>query len=500
MLERLDRYSGLLPLLVASLALGLAGCALDEEARAPAGGSAIAIDGLHPSFDPNETRYVSRCGRGAAPIHAEAGDGVEVAVGPRPSRTGSLSIEPGVAPGEDFEIAVGDGERRRVYQVRCLPADFPTWRFQSLRETAPGLFVVAFRASPAERPWVIVFDREGAPRWWYSPPTRALWGQILSDGTVSWARSFGDGYGLDPRMAHEIRSLSGRLLRLVRTKGPIVDGHELRELDSGNFLVGSYVPETADLRRFCARPPGERCGPARAAIVSAEVQELDPRGRLLWRWNARGKIALRETGRWWRNVLSNPRRRLQRAAFDPIHINSIERRGRGEVVISARHTDAIYGIRRSSGEIAWKLGGAETADSLRIVGDPAHRVFGGQHDVRVAEDGSLSVYDNGKDRPRRPRVAFYRLEPEHGRARYLSQLNDPAVRSSHCCGSARQLGDGGWLVSWGDNPLVTGFDADGQIAFRLRLAASTFRAVPVPPGAVTLAQLDRGLEAMEASR
>jgi hypothetical protein len=53
-------------------------------------------------------------------------------------------------------------------------------------------------------------------------------------------------------------------------------------------------------------------------------------------------------------------------------------------------------------------------------------------------------------------------------------------------------------VSWGDNPLVTAFDADGQIVFRLHLAASTFRAVPVPPGAITMAQLDQGLEAMEA--
>jgi hypothetical protein len=53
-------------------------------------------------------------------------------------------------------------------------------------------------------------------------------------------------------------------------------------------------------------------------------------------------------------------------------------------------------------------------------------------------------------------------------------------------------------VSWRDNPLVTGFDADGKISFRLGLAAFTFRAVPVPPDAMTLAQLDRGLEAMES--
>lgn len=475
-------------LLFVGLLATLAGCGLNET-KGTAREAAIAIEGLYPSFDPNESRYVSRCGRGEPPIRVQAGEGAEVGVAGAPARQGAFQIEPGVAPGEDFQIAVSEGSRQRRYHVRCLPADFPPWHFESLGETEPGLFVVSFRASPEERPWVIVFDQDGTPRWWYSPSTRALWAQILRDGTVAWARSFGDGYGLDPRMAHEVHSLDGRLLRLVRTKGSIIDGHEFRELGDGDVLVDSYVPETADLRRYG--------GPRRAAIVSAEVQELDPRGRELWSWNSRGHIALSETGRWWRNVLSNPRRRLQgRAAFDPVHINSIEPRGSGEVVISTRHTDAVYGIGRAGGEIRWKLGGSQTGKSLRIVGDPASKLLGGQHDARIGKDGRLSIYDNGKDRPRRPRVVFYRLEPAQGRARYLGQLNDEAVKASHCCGSARQLPGGGWLVSWGDNPLVTGFDREGKIAFRLHLAAPTFRAVPVPPGATTPAQLDRGMEAL----
>jgi hypothetical protein len=486
-------------LLIASLVFpALASCGGDTEGGTAANRASIAIDGLYPTFDDSATHYVSRCGRGAAPIEAEAAAGVEVAVGSSPPETGAFEIDPGVAPGQNFEIAVSDGEQRSNYEVRCLPADFPAWKFEALGDVGPGLFVVSFQVSRQERPWVIAFDHEGMPRWWYNPPRRALWAQILSDGTVAWARSFGDGYGVDPRMAHEIRSLTGERLRLVRTRGPIIDGHELRELDSGDFLVGSYVPETADLRRFCARPPRERCGPARGAIVSAEIQELDPRGQALWRWNSRGHIALAETGRWWRNVLSNPRRRLQgRQAFDPVHVNAIEPRGSGEVVISTRHTDAVYGIRRATGEIAWKLGGSRTGDSLQIVGDPAHKLFGGQHDVRIAADGSLSVYDNGKDRPRRPRVAFYRLDLPRSRATYTGQLNDSEVKTSHCCGSAREMAGGGWLVSWGDNPLVTGFDEDRQIAFRLHLAASTFRAVPVPSGAVSLARFDRALETME---
>lgn len=475
------------------------GCGLDEEASPADDPAATELAGLFPAFDPGRQYYVSRCGSGAPPIRAHAEGDARIAVGSAAPRRGGFEVDPQVLPGEDFRFEVREANgHRRSYTVRCLPATFPRWQFQSLSGVAPGFFVVSYRDPADSRSWVIVFDHDGVPRWWFSPEKKVLWAQVLSDGTVSWARSFGDGYGLDPRMAHEVRSLAGDLLRVVKTRGTIIDGHEFREVGDGNVLVDAYAPETADLRRFCGGPRGRRCGPARAAIVSAEVQEVDRRGRILWRWNSRGHIALRETGRWWRSVLSNPRRRLQgRAAFDPVHINSIEPRGPGEVVISTRHTDAIYGINRASGELAWKLGGTETGESLRILGDPARKHLGGQHDARIAADGSLSVYDNSKDRPRRPRVVFYRLEPGRGTATYLGQLNDPAVRTSHCCGSARQLADGGWLVSWGDNPLVTAFTRGDRIAFRLKLPAPTFRAVPVPAGAVTEAQLDRGMEAME---
>jgi hypothetical protein len=384
------------------------------------------------------------------------------------------------------------GRSRAVIPPPALPRGFPSSRFESLRPAPPGLFVVTFSNPADNQPWVIVFDDEGVPRWWYRPETRALWGQILGNGDLVWARSFGDGYGLDPRMAHEVRTESGKLLRLVRTGGSIVDGHEYRELANGNVLLDSYKPETADLRRFG--------GPRRATIVSAEVQEVDPAGKVLWRWNSRGHISLSETGRWWRSVLSNPRRRLHREAFDPVHINSIEPRGSGEVVISTRHTDAVYGIDRATGEIRWKLGGTPTGKSLQVVGDPATKLLGGQHDARIDRRGRLTIFDNGKDRPRRPRVVFYRLDLGRQRALYRGQLNDPEVSRSHCCGSARETSDGGWLVSWGDNPLVTGFDPEGRIAFRLHLPASTFRAVPVPAGATSVAQLSGGMAAMQAGQ
>jgi Arylsulfotransferase (ASST) len=386
--------------------------------------SQARIAGLYPEFDAGKIRYVSRCGRGAAPIRAETSGLDTIRVGGRAPRAGSGVIDPEVAPGENFPITVSEDGREATYWVRCLPADFPRWEFEPIRPSGGGPFVVSFQATPASRPWVIVFDDEGVPRWWYSPDTKALWAQILPDGTAAVTRSFGDGYGQNPRMAHEIRSLSGHLIRLVKTRGSVTDGHELQEMPNGNLLLDTYAP------------------PNRGAVAFAEIQEIDSAGHVVWRWNSRGHIKLGETGRWWRSVLVNAKQSRFGETFDPVHLNSIDRDGSGRLVISSRHTDAVYGIDRASGAILWKLGGTPTPQSLRVLGDPANRLLGGPHDARVGSDGRLTVYDNGKGRPRLPRVVFYRLDLRRRTATYLGQLNDPEVTDSHCCGSARELPQG----------------------------------------------------------
>src|SRR5205823_12065111 len=100
-----------------------------------------------------------------------------------------------------------------------------------------------------------------------------------------------------------------------------------------------------------------------------------------------------------------------RGAWDNVHINSVSVDGDG-VVFSARQLDAIYRIERATGAIDWKLGGTRTSRSLRVVGDPGGgpTTFGGQHDVQVLPDGTITVYDNGSKLSRAPRAVRYRID------------------------------------------------------------------------------------------
>jgi Arylsulfotransferase (ASST) len=453
---------------------------------------------LYPPFDRRRHNYVVRCRDGAVRIDVETGRHSRVRVASSRPRSGDFRAAVRLMPGQDLEVDALSDSGRETYNLRCLPVGFPQWAYQRLGPVEPGLFTVTFPStSTRRRGWVVVFDHLGTPRWWYSPSISALGAQIHRDGTITWSRSFGDGYGVHPRMAHEVRSLSGDLVKVVRTQGSITDSHEHERLPSGNALVTTFAPRrNVDLRGL-----GNKKWqlPRRGSAVLPEVQEIDPNGRLVWRWNAHRRIGIDETPQRWRdNVRSNPHPGPGGIpTYDPLHINSIDPWGSAQVVVSMRHADAVYGIDRSTGDIVWKLGGTPTEHSLRVIGDPhADLLFGGQHDARISREGTLSVFDNGKDRPRPPRAVWYELDLERRTATFRRQLSDPMAKTSHCCGSLRSM-NGGWLVDWGRNPLVTGFDRTGRIAFRLELPLSSYRAVPVPRGAVTVAELEQAMEEME---
>ena len=71
-----------------------------------------------------------------------------------------------------------------------------------------------------------------------------------------------------------------------------------------------------------------------------------------------GHIGLAETGRWWPEALRSEDR-------DIVHMNAVEPDGENAVLISLRHTDAIYKINMTTGEVVWKVGGTDAKESDR---------------------------------------------------------------------------------------------------------------------------------------
>ncbi len=445
---------------------------------------------LYPSFDPGVADYVARCRQGhAMTLSMVAASGTVVSVDGQPALGGSFSVAVPLASGQAVRFVVRNGQSAHTYQVRCLPPDFPQWTVERPGQPQAAFYVV----DPCcHRKYAIIFDNHGVPVWWLHTNSHILDAAYLRNGDV--AVGVDDGrrlsQGLSDAAFKEFR-LDGKYVRTFTIpNGTLTDRHELQLLPNGDYIVVAHVPRGGvDLR-----PYG---GPANATVFDDRIYEVSPHNKVVWSWSSRGHIRLSETGRWYKALVLTHPAQLSRGhiGYDIVHINSVEPYG-NDFLVSFRHTDAIYLIDKATGRIEWKLGGTHTPQSLRIIGDDVPD-FGGQHDARVLPDGTVTVFDNGTGRGRPPRALRFRIDTRARTATLLERLVGNQTPSSPCCGSARKLPGGDWVISWGGTELVTELTPSDQPVFELDFHLSTsYRAQPLLPGQVSLRRLNAAMDSM----
>jgi len=434
---------------------------------------------LTPSFDPEVSDYTTRCTGAPLEVSGRTAAGTTVAVDGGDSATGKFTASVPLEENQAFSFTTTTGGETDTYFIRCLPASFPPWEFEKPGQASHELYVVApnltLSGSPTQ--YVVIFDRNGVPVWWDTEsPGRLINPTILEDGTIAWWR---DNHGF---IVHD---LSGSVLGEINTVLGPTDLHELQQEPNGNYLlISSKVREHLDLTDYGYGSDEE--------VLDYIVEEVDPEGQLVWSWDTGDHIGLAETGRWWPQLTSEIPR-------DIVHMNAIEPAGEDAVLVSLRHTDAIYKVDKATGEVLWKLGGTWTPKSLKVVDDPEGAYpLGGQHDMRLLPDGTITLYDNNTNQPSPPRAVRYEIDEANRTATMVEQLTDPLATQSICCGSARRSGDGSWLMSWAANSYVAEYDAAGQANFQLKFGGTLFsyRAVSVPDGLFSVSSLRAGMDAM----
>ena len=185
--------------------------------------------------------------------------------------------------------------------------------------------------------------------------------------------------------------------------------------------------------------------------------------------------------------------------YDPWHYNSIEFTG-DAFIMSFRHLDAIYAVDEltATGSVVWKLSGTARAESLTLVDDDLGGVSG-QHDARWHTDGTMTLHDNGTNGlgpSRPPRLVRYAIDTGAGTATLVAEVRDAGITSSFCCGSTRLLDGGNWVTGWGGSMAVTENTADGTRVFRLTVASTVYRGIPLDE--FTPEELRAGMDAQYA--
>jgi hypothetical protein len=439
---------------------------------------------LFPAFNPSVTDYVVRCQpSNQVQVSVAAPAGVDVSVDNGSSQSGSFTQPVAVSAGQNFTITVTESGQTASYFIRCLPSDFPAFTATRSGPTEADWYVMTpnlYWPRPGVSPtYVAFFDDNGVPVWWMRSPgnTVPIDAKLLPNGDVAWLHSFPSTPGM------EEHRLDGSLVRTLKTVGTGTDQHDVQVLPNGDYLLGRLFTRSGVDMSACG-------GSTSRTLVDFELQELTPAGALVRAWRASDHIPFSEVPVKWRSYCSSN--------GDIYHWNALEPDGSG-YLLSFRQLDAVYRVDKATGAIDWKLGGVHRPESLTVIGDPLSAVstFGGQHDVRMLGDRSLTIFDDGTGYNRRPRAVRYAIDATAHTATLLESSTNPSVSSSSCCGSARRMPGGDWVVSWGSNRPVTERTPTGATVFQLTWLQPLFsyRANPVLPGQVSAAALRAGMDA-----
>lgn len=241
--------------------------------------------------------------------------------------------------------------------------------------------------------------------------------------------------------------------------GYLTDSHEFKITPHNTALIAAVHRVKADLAGVG--------GPRHGIVDDDIVQELDIKsGRVLWEWHSYGHVPLEES--YTRALRSRP--------FDYFHLNSIQERPDGNLLVSARSTWAIYEVSRRTGRIMWTLGGKRSSFTL----GPGAR-FSWQHDARL-HGHTVSLFDDASDGPSQQEsqssAKLLRLNLKTMMATLVRRYTHSPGLLTVSQGSAQTLSNGNVFVGWGADPDFSEYSPVGRQVFNgsFALGVNSYRA------------------------
>ena len=267
-----------------------------------------------------------------------------------------------------------------------------------------------------------------------------------------------------------------RLIKHVTAgNGYRMDQHEFELTPRGTAFINVYHPV-----RFSLKPAG---GSRNGTVWDSIVQEIDIRtGLVLFEWHSLAHVSVK--------LGTFPVREGSGFPYDPFHVNSVSEDGNGNLLLSARNTNALFLVDRKGGKVLSRIGGKKSDFKM---GPGTHMI--GQHQAVLQPDGTISVLDNGGSTqfpttPDKPtRGIFLKVDAGERRVSLVKQYRHNMVPGagdlfSRSQGSMQVVGNGNVFLSWGGgNGNLTEFTRDGALAMESRIDPKeddTYRAYRTP--------------------
>lgn len=442
-------------------------------------GLSLSSGALVPAFDPTVTDYTATSLTSLVPVQVTAttaSASASIAIDGMAATSG-VPATLTLAPRQDIVVTVrGSDDVKRDYVIHYVPPDLPNWSVWS--DGRGGSEKVLL--TPANK-YLLAVDRGGAPVYYrsFAPEAASDFERHrLPSGELVYTALSGTGYtawtlGTTHVFDATFREIAQVQLLPNRGHGALPsEAHDFVVLGDEHYLAMSYVQRTVDLHDLAD-------GWSDAApVMHGVVQEID-HGSVVFEWDSADVPSLYADSTDGNGFTSN-------TVSDYLHLNSIAVDPRdSNFVFSLRHTNSIVKVDRKSGKILWTLGGREDQFGLTL-----GQYFFHQHHVRVQDDGSLLVFDNGNGAHQTRVVSLVLDEAKHHVLDFQVVAEKPMDQpQSLFMGSATRFGSSRELIGWGGwseipaqaPPSVTEL-VDGTPSWTLTFASPnvySYRALPI---------------------
>ena len=341
-------------------------------------------------------------------------------------------------------------------------------------QASPGYVIAAAKVAGGQNGGMIV-DEEGQLIWFGLPSVTT---SVINDLRVqdyqgqpvlTWSESSSPvGFGLGHFVICD--TTYQRIAELQVGNGFAGgDLHEFLLTPRGSALVILYHAVEWDLTPI----GGSRYG----AVIDGIVQEIEVEtGRVLFEWHSLDHIALHET----RLPFSPDENRDH--PFDYFHLNSVDEDADGNLLLSARHTFAIYKVNGDSGDVIWRLHGEQSDFTM---GEGTE--FAWQHDARMHANGELTLFDNHESNQNLSDEEWSRgvvldLDEDAMTATLVREYIHPEEVLSISQANMQVLPNGNVFIGWGSAPVFSEFSPDGELVFNGRFpdGGNSYRAYRSP--------------------
>jgi hypothetical protein len=232
------------------------------------------------------------------------------------------------------------------------------------------------------------------------------------------------------------------IARVRAAGGRSMDLHALTLTAEGTALFTCY-PQTVPMDLSSIDMPRN------SQVLESIIQEVDiATGRLLFEWRSLQHIPVGAT----QEPHGEP--------YDYVHINSIEQLPDGNLLVSGRHTWALYKLDRKTGKIIWTLGGRQSHFQMGL-----GTQFAWQHDARQHSEQLLTVFDNGSNGPltteHESRGLVLEVDETRRRVTLRQAYTSPHGLLAGAMGSVQISSEDRVLVGFGVASHITEFAHDG---------------------------------------